>query len=130
MGRLTVLSALPLAAALFLSTAGSALMADVERPFCTADEGRLWASYTFDDAQSPPLVTTITVFNQTLTAKQLTAQVLDPNTDEVILQRSVVARLGQRTFNIQNADVRMIDRVARDGSHYWGLPYTVACQIG
>src|SRR6478735_3986060 len=106
MGRLTVLSALTLAAVLFISSAGVALMADVERPFCTADEGRLWASYTFDDAQSPPLVTNITVFNQTLTAKQLTAQVLDPNTDEVILQRSVVARLGQRTFNIQNADVR------------------------
>lgn len=124
------LLALPVAAALFLSTASSALMADFTNTFCTADEGRLWASYTYSDSTNPPKVTDVTVFNQTNTPKQITAQVLDPNTDEVIWQREVVARTGQRNFNIQNQNIFMVDRTDRVGNHYWGLPYTVACQIG
>lgn len=133
MNRVRILAvSLSLAAGLFATTASSALMAIVERPFCAADQGLITASYSYDDSQTPPLVTIITVTNLSDSAQPITAVVINPLTDNVVFQRTVNARVGTRTFDVSNlaGGVHMIDRVDRFGTHYWGLPYTVGCQVG
>ena len=105
-------------------------MAIIERPFCAADQGLIVASYSYDDAQSPPLVTTLTVTNNSEGTQPITAVVVDPLTDQIVFSRTVNAKVGTRSFNIQGQNIRMVDKLSRDGTHYWALPFTIGCQVG
>lgn len=89
--------------------------------------GGLTCSYTYDDQSA--LITTLTLSNQTPDRHLMSVFVLNPNDPTQIL--------AARTFNeppntVDNRDVsgfgiHMVDRIAKDGSHYLGLPAPVGC---
>ena len=104
-------------------------MATVTREFCSSDEGRLVASYAFDDTANPPKVISVSLTNDTGGRLQITVQFRDPESDQVVKEWTGAAHTGTQSRNVRNLNVFLVDRVARDGSHYWGLPYTAGCQV-
>jgi hypothetical protein len=107
-------------------------VAIVERPIFEADQGRLSASYSFDDSLTPPLVTTLTATNNSEVGQPINVVVINPANGAIIASRTVNAKTGIRAFDVSNlgGGVRMVDRQDRDGRHYWALPYTIGTQVG
>jgi hypothetical protein len=90
-------------------------------------------SYVYDDALTPPRITTLTATNAGA-AGTLYVTVTDPATGAPVPgwdRRPFAVGSGTTATDVTARDWRLVDRVARDGTtHFWALPVAVAVGWG
>lgn len=122
-----IVLALVLAIGLLLATASTALMATVTQSLGGA--GGVTCSFAYDDVSA--LISTFSISNQDTASHVMTVFVLNPaDPTQVLASRSFTqGAQSTRNFDVSANGIHMTDRIAKDGSHYLGLPAPIGCAV-